>query len=375
MVQHSDKRQQKQIMLVSHHFYPEINPRAFRATELCRELLNRGYSVDVIYVGQKRILPSDEIAQYLNEAATRPGVSRVPRNTENSLGKKLFRYFFAEKFMLTLLPWLKKTLCLTGYNAVISVGTPFYVHIAVAHALRKLKSRIPSVCDNGDPFFNYKARDKACYFGTIQCRTFGAFDYICTPIESAVNYYAGYVPREKIRVVPQGYDMENVATAKYRKCAVPTFAFAGRFYQDIRNPQTLLSFLAEIEQPFRFLVFAPNTGAVYDEVLAPFQRQLGNKLELHGMMPREQCIYELSKADFLINLENTLSMQSPSKVVDYALAARPILSFSQDAIPERKLLQWLAGNYSNPLTVDTAPFNIKNVCTQFEKMLRLDQKI
>lgn len=376
MAQNKKEQIAKRILLVSHHFFPEINPRAFRATELCRELIRHGHIVDIIYTDHKLILRSGEIRQYLDESsAFTQNTLSVRGEADDSLYKRLFRFFIAEKFILTRLPWLKRVLVLTGYDAVLSIGTPFYVHMAVAKALRRTPRHIASVCDNGDPFYNYKAHDKAFYFGLIQRWTFSAFDFVCTPIDSAVDYYSKYVSRSKIRVVPQGYDMNDISTADYKKRDVPTFAFAGRFYMDIRNPESLLSFLVELETPFQFIIFAPNTGLVYNEVLEPYKRKLGDRLILQEMIPRRKCIYELSKADFLINLENTLSVQSPSKVVDYALSSRPIISFSQNNIPKEQLKRWIAGDYINPLPIDTSAYDIRNICTQFEEMLRLEQSL
>lgn len=364
----------KKILIVTHHFYPEINPRAFRANELVKEFVARGYWVNLIYGEGKFILDNESIPQYIrycNNTQKLQPQQIFTKVKDKSFVKKIFHYFIAEKFMLTRLKWVLHAISnINEYDAVISIGTPFYVHLAVALAMRQQHTNIVAICDNGDPFYNYKKHDKAAYWGIIQKYVFSKFDYICTPTQNAVSYYEKYALRERIKVIPQGYNMCDVSTAEYRKNTVATFAFAGRFYEDIRNPEPLLKFLAALTIPFKFVVYAPLSGNVYEHILLPYKDVLQEKLVLCNMLSREQCIFELSKMDFLINIENTLSVQVPSKMVDYTLSKRPIISFTHTAIPCEKLEQWLQGNYVDPLKVDISPFDIKNVVCQFEQLLK-----
>lgn len=363
----------KKILIVTHHFYPENTPRAFRATELSKHLIKNGYSVDVVFGERKLVLRCGDIADYFSKTNT-INLSSVSReHTWTKIGKAIFRYFFGERFILTNLNWvlnqMLNQIALDGYDGVISIGTPFYIHMAVARALRQQKNRIPSVCDNGDPFYNFKRRDKAFYFKYIQRSTFSAFDYICTPIEASVSYYAQYVSTDKIKVIPQGFNFENVQRQVYGRKSFPRFAYAGRFYKDIRNPKIILEYLCGLKTDFRFTIFTPLRGEVYYEILLPYKKKLGDKLELNEMVPREECIYELSGMDFLINLENTLAVQSPSKLIDYALAGRPILSFSQNTFSANILNEFMNGDYSKQTNIDLQPYDINTVCRQFIELL------
>lgn len=368
---------QKKILIVTHHFYPEINPRAFRATELTKELIVKGYWVNVVYGEAKLTIDNKTLTKYINSHSNCYKVQSPPMKsatTEESCLKKIFRFFFAEKLMFTRLKWTFNAIKhFNGHTAIISIGTPFYVHLATALAVPTKKRKYVMICDNGDPFYNYNKLDKAFYWGWIQKYVFSKFDFICTPTSNAINYYAQYTDKNKIRVIPQGYNFTSVSIAEYKKNPIPTFAFAGRFYKDIRNPEPLLQFLANLQEQFQFLIFAPQAGDVYQNILLSYERRLGNKLILCGMLPREQCIYELSKVDFLVNLENTLSVQVPSKMVDYALSRRPIISFKHTDIPYKKLREWIKGDYIDPLKIDISPFDIKNVSKQFESLF--DRKV
>ena len=70
--------------------------------------------------------------------------------------------------------------------------------------------------------------------------------------------------------------------------------------------------------------------------------------------------------DFLINLLNKSAVQSPSKLIDYYLAGRPIIDISSDFCEKEDLLQFLGKNYSSQRKKqDVSQFDIRNVGEQF----------
>lgn len=362
----------KRILITTHSFYPENNPRAFRAYELYNELVKRGYVVDIIIGSIKKFVKHQEIREYYDRIINDNTPLKVKNKQHNKTTEKLklpIRYFIGEKFIITHMDYFIKNINLESYTCVISIGTPFYVHMAVAKKLRNSDKKIISICDNGDPFYNYKKKDKAWYFKRVQENTFAAFDYICTPIEEAVDYYSQYVDRSKIRVIPQGFNFDKINIKKYINNDVPTFAFAGRFYEDIRNPSSFLKYLTTLDFKFKFVVYTSIESNVFNNILLKYTEILGEKLVIHPFIPREECIYELSGMDFLINLENTLSVQSPSKLIDYALTKRPILSFNQNNIPKDVFLQFIKGNYEKQVTINLDKYNIQTVGQQFINLI------
>jgi hypothetical protein len=53
---------------------------------------------------------------------------------------------------------------------------------------------------------------------------------------------------------------------------------------------------------------------------------------------------ELSKSDFLVNIDNAESVQSPSKLIDYKIAGRPILNIKKGKIDEKIVDEFLDFN-------------------------------
>ena len=110
------------------------------------------------------------------------------------------------------------------------------------------------------------------------------------------------------------------------------------------------------------------------KLLNKYIKLLGNKLVIHNMIPREDAIYELSKMDFLINLENLSESQAPSKLIDYGLTGRPVYSFDQLNFSMETLSKFLNADYRLTTSIDLVPFDIRNVAEQFLQLSKGDDK-
>src|SRR5690606_25284138 len=87
---------------------------------------------------------------------------------------------------------------------------------------------------------------------------------------------------------------------------------------------------------------------------------------LHDIIPREDLLYELSKMDFLVNLENVGERQTPSKLIDYAIVDRPVLSINSSEIECEKIRAFLSGNYRDQYhLLDIARYRIENIGCSF----------
>ena len=69
--------------------------------------------------------------------------------------------------------------------------------------------------------------------------------------------------------------------------------------------------------------------------------------------------------DFLVNIENISNNQTPSKLIDYAIAQRPICTISILNFNPNLFNQFINGDYNNKLNIDLENFDIKNVVSKF----------
>lgn len=198
------------------------------------------------------------------------------------------------------------------------------------------------------------------YFSVLEKLFCKKADNIAIPVEVARKaYYKEF--QQKIKIIPQGFNFTNIQLEKYVKNTIPTFIYAGVFYKGKRDPRTFLEYLCTLNIDFRFIIYTSN-----DSLLNDYKDKLNGKLIIHNTIPRTEILKVLSTADFLINIENETSSQVPSKLIDYSLSKRPILSLKVDKLNLAAFSEFLNGEYSNQLVISNiSEYDINNVVDRF----------
>jgi hypothetical protein len=359
----------KKILLVTYGFYPLNSPRAFRATELAKELAREGHQVTVYISGQ--------ISEMHRAFEKKTGI------TMRSLGPLTYKPIVSTSFWGRI---LSRTLSLfieypdielffkmpkalkqeAGYDLLVSIAVPFPNHWGVAYVLKKNPQLCKTwVADCGDPYMGCRTDTfkKLFYFKYVEKWWCRKADYITIPTQEAME---GYYPefRSKLCVIPQGFNMTEIPIPDYIPNSIPTFAYAGNLQLKYRNPLPLLEFLSTIPIDFKFILYNEQ------DFLKPYVEPLKGKLELRKYIPRADLLPILGKMDFLINFENGTSVQTPSKLIDYAIAKRPVLSIGT-TLDSQTVLEFLQGNYSMQLKIeDIDQYDIKNVAAKFLELIR-----
>ena len=185
-------------------------------------------------------------------------------------------------------------------------------------------------------------------------------DFIAVPkLAMKENYYAEF--RDKVVEIPQGFKFDDVALSEYSKNEIPTFGFAGTFVPTTRNPVPLLEYLATVEKPFKFVIYTET-----QDLVLPFVPILKEKLVLRRYIPRMELLKEFSAMDFLVNISYDPVHQAPSKLIDYYLTGRPILSSTTNQFDTAIVAEFLDGNYTNAfVATNVAQYNIESVAKSF----------
>ena len=209
------------------------------------------------------------------------------------------------------------------------------------------------------------------YFKYIEKYWSKRTDYITVPISAAkYSYYKEF--QDKVRVIPQGFNFDDIRISDYKVNNVVTFMYAGLFYPKKRDPSLFLEYLTTLDINFKFIVYTDN-----DILLRPFKKNLKNKLEIRKTIPRTDLMLEMSKMDFLLNIKNKGTVnQSPSKLIDYSLTRRPVLEISTDftEIEKNIFIHFLNKDYSASVHIkDLSIFNAMNVADQFIKLNGIDE--
>lgn len=359
------------ILIISAYFTPEITPRAFRTTELVLELLKRNNDV-VLYIPFRDYDYSSLLTKYrklqIKFLTKDELLFNLPVGKE--IWKRGYRFLYYKYSQLTCYPYIKLKHSIPeilkdddiDYDLMISIAAPHAVHWGCAQAVEKGYVKAKKwIADCGDPFMGDETQYRPWYFKNDEINFCSLSDYITVPIDNAIKaYYPEF--RHKIKVIPQGFDFSKYKDIQknYKKNNIPTFAYAGSLYPGYRDLNSFIGFLSTLEENFRFIVYTPKSVLVDS-----YKKQLGDKLVIKSFIPRHDLLCELSTMDFLINIENKGKAQLPSKLIDYSLIKRPVLSVS-NIINEKDILDFLSGKYNQQMILpDLSNYDIKNVVDRF----------
>jgi hypothetical protein len=366
---------EKKILIVTYAFYPELSPRSFRATELANEFARQGHFVKVITRYQpfdySEFLKHNNISLRLLDPPKFPQIkiaksgflNLVTRGISRILGL-LFEYPLIET-MFMVKRALKNE---EGYDLLVSIAVPFANHWGVALSRNK-KHRIANtwIADCGDPYMFAKLDTfrKPFYFKYTELKFCRECDYISVPFEEmASQFYPQF--RSKITVIPQGFNFKEIKLSEEPvNNSKPTFVFAGSIIPGKRDLNLFVDILSTLDIDFRFRVFTSQ-----EQLFIPYRQKLKDKIEISGYISRNSLLFELSKADFVVNvdtiLDNSKNVEAfPSKLIDYALSGRPILNINSGESDRELVLSFLKKDYSRQRIVDRSKYDIEIVSRQF----------
>ncbi len=363
----------KKILMVSGGFYPAISPRSFRTTELAKEFARQGHEV-VVYIpfkgnnytefSKKNGLIIKDLGPLRYKPINLKGrrftlfVKRVLRRLLNLL----IEYPNIE-LMFNVARCLKTE---TDYDILISIAVPYPIHWGVA-LVRSKRHPIAKrwIADCGDPYMGNSTDtfSKMFYFKYIEKWFFRKTDAITVPFKGAIKaYYKEF--HSKIRIIPQGFQMDDlIINTLPDSNGKPIFGYAGGFIPGKRDPNALLTYLVNYKGDFKFIVYT-NQG----DLIAGYKNKLGEKLEIRNYIPRNELLAELSKMNFLINIDNNTPNQMPSKLIDYAITGRPVFNVTSN--PDFSVLsEFMDGNYRKKMDLEPASnYDIKVIAEKFVEL-------
>lgn len=355
------------ILVISNHTYPLQSPRAFRTAELSEQLVKMGHNV-VLYTVQGKY----DYCHY--QAETGITMRDINPKFATSASDGTMRYNLLDKFMfhyfhrLLLWPQCEFHFCVEriikdnpDMDMLITIAYPHSIHSGAARAKRRHRDIFPKtwICDCGDPFMLNPFIKAPQYMRKYEEMWCSECDYIAVPTEES---YKGYYEQywEKIRVIPQGFNFAKTPIADYHKNDVPTFIFMGSIYPGVRDPHSFMDYLLSFEKPYKFKMM------MRSPLEEKYVKESNEQIEYIVGKCRNEVVFECSKADFLINIVNPNSVQTPSKLIDYGIAGRPVLDIPNNFTDPTMFLQFYKGNYSGQHKITFLDrFKIENVAQQF----------
>lgn len=367
------------ILIVTNAFFPIQNPRSFRATELAKEFIRQGHNVTVLTPEKKgiEVLLKEYSINYKSMGSLTWSIYNFKRlgkvggiynRLVNRLLPKLLEYPMIELFFKVKDFLNKETI---QYDALISIAVPYPIHWGVAAAWKKGSNSNPAkfwIADCGDPYYIQEndTMGTPFYFAWIEKWFMRKVDFVTVPTDTA---YKGYFEEfyNKLKVIPQGFKFEDVKTKVPKNDGVLRFGYGGGFAKWRRDPTGLLEYLITLDKSFKFEF---HVYTEHRQFVEPFSKK-DSRIIIHAPMERIALLETFSSFDFLVNFENKGSAQTPSKLIDYAIVQRPVLSLKSFDLSIDLIKQFMNKDYSNALTIENVDdYRIENVAKAFINLMQ-----
>lgn len=347
-------------------------PRAFRTAELSEELAKQGHKVVLYSVhGQYNYSEYEKqtgvIMRDIHPRFATSGNDGYQRY--NLLDKVMYHFFHRMLFW----PQCEFHFCMDriikenpNFDLLITIAFPHSIHSGAARAKKKHPETFPQtwIADCGDPFMLNPFAKFPKYMERYERMWCEGCDYIAVPTsESYKGYYKEYW--DKIKVIPQGFNFSKTPIDQYEKNDVPTFLFMGTVYPGVRDPHSFMDFLLKYDKPYKFKMM------MCTPLEEKYVTESNGQIEYITGKGRKDVVWECSKADFLINITNPNTVQTPSKLIDYGIAQRPVLDVPNDFDNPIVFEEFINGNYTRQHTIDFLDnYNIVNVAKSFLDLMK-----
>lgn len=370
----------KKILIVANGFYPQQTPRSFRATELAKEFCRQGHSVTVMAPHKENVqqLLDEYPIQYWNLGMLNwklPNINGVGKAVQlynkvvNRLLPLVFEYPRMELFFK-----VKRKLKMekSKFDVIISIAVPHTIHwgVAASWSSRENENIAPIwIADCGDPYY-FQENDTfqpPFYFKWIEKWFMRKANYITVPTDTS---YRGYFPEfhSKLEIIPQGFRFEDVKRTPTAKDGIIRFGYGGTFTLHRRDPREFLDYLTKLDKSYRFEFHIFTINPNFVESYA----SKDPRIRLHPPSSRLAMLEVLSAFDFVVNLSNFGTAQTPSKLIDYAIIEKPVLQIDSTNFNEDIFLEFLEGNYKNQLPIENPnQYRIEEVTRKFLDLIEI----
>ncbi len=222
-----------------------------------------------------------------------------------------------------------------NYDIIISISQPFQSHY-IAEEIKKYKGdKVKWMVFEFDPFAynneltaNARLRKKMT---EDEKRILDKCDIAILTPELYEFYKKNKFIKmtEKIIALPFGnlepivFNQNNVEH-NFMKANKINCLFTGQLYDNIRNPRFVLKLFSKIDNSIHLTLM---TNFNKEKIQSYTDQKF-----LPSVIPyqnRDTALYNLTKADILINIGNTVEHQVPGKVFEYMSVGKPIIHFSK----------------------------------------------
>ena len=359
----------KNILIILSQYYPAVTPNVFRWETLGVELIKQNNQVTiltskstntqndyisngirVVRVGHNTLLDwwqyqtkkVHKRSEYGNRQV-KPGNFRLI--IEFIIHNTWRKFYWPDGSAIWYFPARKKlkSLCKEDkYDLVISVGLPFTAHL-LGKYFKTLNPNGSWIMDIEDPF---------CFSDVFWVNNFNIYANLNKNAEKSCFKLADGISVTNIRakeIYSQLFDFaknkikviypllhsktENVSESLTdQNSEFYNLGYFGSFYNKVREPEKLLSFLESIykNNPEFFqkikIHIAGQISPAHVLVFNRYRKEILDHIIFYGFMEQQKSQNLMQKMDCLINIGNTTDYHLPSKIVEYLHVKKPIIN-------------------------------------------------
>ena len=212
------------------------------------------------------------------------------------------------------------------YDVVIGVSAPYYIMQAVSESVvdsRKMAIQLDPFTNNYTlpAFLKYRRRRiEAKVISRIN--TLFAADFVYDEIKNMNNGKGNAIPLPLPGIIVDRVKAQVQSIICEDASEIIHFVFVGQFYETIRNPKYLLDMFLQLPKNYVLHI----VGGGCEQVVMQYKEQLQDRLILHGWVSKDEADKCISKYDVLVNVNNTITNQMPSKLFEYIGTGKPIVN-------------------------------------------------
>lgn len=234
---------------------------------------------------------------------------------------------------------IKKVISLNeirSYDSVIAVSFPFAMQnigSRIKSELIERGSKIKFIAYEFDPFTdNYtlpKRKLKKRY--KIEKKVFENADLIVITPEmnesGTIEYFKEFSKKTLVLPLPNLINKvwnKHTTVEVEKNNSIVECVYTGSLYESIRNPEFMLKFFSKDEfSNYKIHIY----GLGCEKILQKYKEIMKDRLILHGYVSPDVAEKALLDSDFMLNIGNTISNQTPSKIFEMISMGKPIINF------------------------------------------------
>ncbi|MGD9679060.1 MAG: hypothetical protein AB7V16_12020 [Vulcanibacillus sp.] len=366
----------KHLVLVVGQYYPNPSPTGKCAKQYI-SLLKDDYKIDVIYIQYgldkyfNKVIDSETVYGLSNwRLLIETWFQEVSKESKHNILSTLFNAgvmlmkiigrIQSIIFFPNNLRWFYKkaykTLCKIHYDnpidVVFTVNSPFSAHLAGELFKKKFKD-VRWIAYTVDPYyvgfknkrFGFVRKSKKALEAERKILSKADMNLISEEIyENSKILYENNI--DKVDVLPYLIEYYNFKSEHRFDSNKINLVYAGRFYQDIRNPEYLLRTFLSLQNTD--IILHLYTTSDCERLINDYVNKSEGRIIRHEMVDSFEIKKVYASADFLINVGNSILEFKPSKTFDYISTGKPIIHFFQNGIIDEVLMR-----YPLSLQVDT----------------------